>query len=118
MIFKFLKISCIRKIITNATLDLLRKEKDTVDVDAIQIASPNPHVEDQVADMQRAEQVKQAVLALPEASRSVLILREYEWLSYQEIADTLDIPLGTVMSRLNYARKAMRDSLSHLLEES
>jgi RNA polymerase sigma-70 factor (ECF subfamily) len=106
------------RIATNATLDLLRKEKDTVDLDAIQIASPIPHVEDQVADTQRAGQVRQAVLALPEASRSVLALREYEGLSYQEIADTLDIPLGTVMSRLNYARKAMRDSLSHLLEDS
>ena len=53
---------------------------------------------------------------LPPASRSVLILREYEGLSYLEIADTLAIPLGTVMSRLNYARKQLRKSLEVLLE--
>jgi RNA polymerase sigma-70 factor (ECF subfamily) len=38
----------------------------------------------------------------------VLVLREYEALSYQDIADTLNIPLGTVMSRLNYARQQLR----------
>ena len=57
-----------------------------------------------------------AILALPPASRSVLILREYEGLSYQEIADALDIPLGTVMSRLSYARNALKKSLSIHLE--
>jgi len=43
-------------------------------------------------------------------------LREYEGLSYQEIAYTLDIPMGTVMSRLNYARNRIRESLTAYLE--
>jgi RNA polymerase sigma-70 factor (ECF subfamily) len=60
--------------------------------------------------------VQQAVLALPTASRTVLVLREYEGLSYREIADTLNIPIGTVMSRLNYARKRLRESLAPYLE--
>ena len=42
------------------------------------------------------------------AYRVVLVLREYEQLSYQDIASTLDIPIGTVMSRLNYARERLR----------
>jgi RNA polymerase sigma-70 factor (ECF subfamily) len=45
----------------------------------------------------------------------VLVLREYEGLSYQEIAYTLDIPIGTVMSRLNYARSRIRESLAAYL---
>ena len=48
--------------------------------------------------------------------RTTLVLREYEGLSYQEIADTLDVPIGTVMSRLNYARKRLRESLDPHLE--
>jgi RNA polymerase sigma-70 factor (ECF subfamily) len=46
----------------------------------------------------------------------VLILREYEGMTYQEIADALDIPIGTVMSRLNYARRQARQSLRRYLE--
>ncbi|MBN1921345.1 MAG: sigma-70 family RNA polymerase sigma factor, partial [Anaerolineae bacterium] len=60
--------------------------------------------------------VRQAVLALAPASRVVLILREYEGLSYKEIAETLDIPAGTVMSRLNYARTQLRETLRGCLE--
>ena len=63
-----------------------------------------------------AERVRKAVLNLPEAGRAVLILREYEALTYQEIADALDIPLGTVMSRLNYARSQLRKMLEQQLE--
>jgi RNA polymerase sigma-70 factor, ECF subfamily len=60
---------------------------------------------------ERTALVQRAVLSLPDASRAVLVLREYEGLSYHEIADTLGIPLGTVMSRLNYARKLLREKL-------
>ena len=49
--------------------------------------------------------------SLPEAARSVLVLREYGGLSYQEIASVLDVPVGTVMSRLNYARNRLREIL-------
>jgi RNA polymerase sigma-70 factor (ECF subfamily) len=55
--------------------------------------------------------VQQAIQSLPDASRAVLVLKEYEGLSYQEIADALDIPIGTVMSRLNYARRSLREKL-------
>ena len=56
-------------------------------------------------------------MGLPEASRIVLILREYQEMSYQEIAATLEIPIGTVMSRLNYARKNLFSVLLPLQEE-
>jgi RNA polymerase sigma-70 factor (ECF subfamily) len=58
------------------------------------------------------DQVRDAVAALPDSARAALILREYEQLSYQEIAQVLDIPIGTVMSRLSYARQVLRKRLA------
>jgi RNA polymerase sigma-70 factor (ECF subfamily) len=63
-------------------------------------------------------QVRKAIARLSEPLRIVLILREYQELSYQEIAETLDIPTGTVMSRLNTARSQLRQELLILLEEA
>jgi RNA polymerase sigma-70 factor (ECF subfamily) len=78
------------------------------------LALPDPQSGPEAALLQkeRACAVQHAILSLPEASRSVLVLREYGELSYQEIATALNIPLGTVMSRLNTART----QLKHLLE--
>lgn len=104
------------RIATNVALDVLRREKVTVDVDEIPLANPDGSLELRVEGMERVELVRRAVQSLPLASRSVLVMREYEGLSYKEISDALEIPIGTVMSRLNYARKALRRSLSVLLE--
>jgi RNA polymerase sigma-70 factor (ECF subfamily) len=57
------------------------------------------------------ETVQQALADLPVPSREILLLCEVEEMSYQEIAETLAIPIGTVMSRLFRARKALRDLL-------
>jgi RNA polymerase sigma-70 factor, ECF subfamily len=57
------------------------------------------------------ERVARAIATLPEASRETLILREVEGLSYTEIAEALDIPRGTVMSRLHYARRRVQELL-------
>jgi RNA polymerase sigma-70 factor (ECF subfamily) len=56
-----------------------------------------------------------AIEALPVNFREVLLLCEVEEMSYQEIAETLSIPIGTVMSRLSRARKALRGSLQQKL---
>jgi RNA polymerase sigma-70 factor (ECF subfamily) len=58
------------------------------------------------------EQVRAAIQQLPVAFREIILLREYEELSYQEIAALLDCPPGTVMSRLARARSKLRDLLS------
>jgi RNA polymerase sigma-70 factor, ECF subfamily len=58
------------------------------------------------------EQVRAAIQQLPAEFREIIILREYEELSYQEIAVLLHCPLGTVMSRLARARSKLRDVLS------
>jgi RNA polymerase sigma-70 factor (ECF subfamily) len=58
------------------------------------------------------EQVRAAIQQLPLPFREIILLREYEELSYQEIAALLDCPPGTVMSRLARARSKLRDLLS------
>jgi RNA polymerase sigma-70 factor (ECF subfamily) len=56
--------------------------------------------------------VQQALADLPVPFREILLLCEVEEMSYQEISETLAIPIGTVMSRLSRARKALRGQLS------
>jgi RNA polymerase sigma-70 factor (ECF subfamily) len=57
------------------------------------------------------EHVRAAIQQLPLEFREIILLREYEELSYEEIADLLDCPAGTVMSRLARARSKLRDLL-------
>ena len=57
------------------------------------------------------QQINEALAALPVAYREVLVLRELEDLSYNDIARIADIPVGTVMSRLARARGLMREAL-------
>lgn len=56
--------------------------------------------------------VQRAIERLPVAYREVLLLADLEELRYAEIADTLRVPIGTVMSRLSRARRAVREALS------
>jgi RNA polymerase sigma-70 factor (ECF subfamily) len=65
-----------------------------------------------------AEQVRAAIQELPIDFREIILLREYEDLSYQEIANLLDCPVGTVMSRLGRARAKLRVLLSTTLKGS
>jgi RNA polymerase sigma-70 factor, ECF subfamily len=101
------------RIAVNAATDMLRKEKRILpnSVEDLQLIDGRPGPELLASQQERIGLVQKAVLSLPEASRTVLVLREYEDLSYQEISATLDIPIGTVMSRLNYARKLLKDKL-------
>ena len=55
--------------------------------------------------------IKRFVDALPDRLRNVIILREVEGLSYEEISEVMKIPVGTVRSRLHYAREIIKDRL-------
>lgn len=57
------------------------------------------------------DEVTEALQLLPEAFRTVLILSDIESMTYEEIAEILDCPIGTVRSRLHRARKVLRDQL-------
>lgn len=61
------------------------------------------------------EAIGAALQELPEHHRAVLVLREIEGMSYEEMAETLQVPKGTVMSRLFHARKKMQASLAPYL---
>jgi len=104
------------RIATNAALDTLRRQRETVDIEEIPLPSHHSNPEIAAETGEQTAFIQQAVLDLPAASRVVVILREYEGFSYREIADTLDIPIGTVMSRLSYARKQLRLTLAPLME--
>jgi RNA polymerase sigma-70 factor (ECF subfamily) len=101
------------RIAVNAALDVLRrKTEDSVgDEKMHRFTDQAPGPEAALIAKEQAAFLQQAMQSLPEASRSVLVLREYGELSYEEIATVLDIPMGTVMSRLNYARNRLRETL-------
>src|SRR4029077_4015050 len=72
-------------------------------------SSRDPHAA-RVSDLE-GEQVRHAIEQLPLEFREVILLREYEELSYEDIAAMLECPAGTVMSRLARARSKLRDLL-------
>ena len=101
------------RIAVNVGTDMLRKEKRILPdaIEDLHLADGGPGLESLVSQQERTVLVQKAILSLPDASRAVLVLREYEGLSYQEISSTLDIPVGTVMSRLSYARNLLKAKL-------
>ena len=62
------------------------------------------------------EQIRQALGRLPVQQREMLLLSDVEELSYKEIAETLGVPIGTVMSRISRARRALRELLSSKMQ--
>lgn len=63
-----------------------------------------------------SDKIRQALDTLPEYHRAVILLREVEGMSYEEIAEVLDVPKGTIMSRLFHARRKMQDQLQPYLD--
>ena len=81
-----------------------------VDLDAARDGSP----EGALLRRDLADQLNRAVAALPSEFREVIVLRELHDLSYKEIAAIIDVPIGTVMSRLSRARRLLMDALPEL----
>jgi RNA polymerase sigma-70 factor (ECF subfamily) len=77
----------------------------------LEAASASRSTEDIVIEHFTEGEVKAAVDALPEAFRMPVLLADVEGFHYKEIAEILDIPIGTVMSRLHRGRKALQKSL-------
>jgi RNA polymerase sigma-70 factor, ECF subfamily len=101
-------------ILRNIWLNQLRKRWSTsglaeIEADELADAALDPLTE-HINKIER-EQVRSAIQQLPLKFREIIILREYENLSYQEIAAVLNCPSGTVMSRLTRARSKLRNLL-------
>jgi RNA polymerase sigma-70 factor (ECF subfamily) len=112
------------RILTNTFINTYRakqrrpQETDLGDMEDLylyrRIGQVNPasvSAEDQLLDLFTDDEVKAALEELPEAFRLPVLLADVEEFSYKEIAEMLDIPIGTVMSRLHRGRKAMHKRL-------
>ncbi len=107
----------VRRIAVNYILDMRKKKKvNTVSMTTeeddeweIKDTGSNPRDEKFKVDQERL--VMEAIEQMPEKYRMILLLRHFEQLSYEEIADALAIPLGTVMTQLHRARHQLADIL-------
>lgn len=108
-------------IMRNAWLNHLRHKKSGPRFVELELGEPvvgeaqeNPHVV-YLRKLER-RQVREAIDSLPHAYREIVVLRDIEGLTYQEIANVLDCPAGTVMSRLGRARGKLRKLLTSRFE--
>src|SRR5207245_6440971 len=107
----------LHRVAAHAVPDALRRRRPVVSLDGM--AQPPASRESDPMDvatrhdLQKA--VRQAIASLPSHYRDTIALQAFGELSYAEIAKTLDVPLGTVMSRLNGAKRLLRERLGDLV---
>ena len=106
------------RIARNLAYDMLRRSQrvDFVALEpehAAQLVDTAPTPEAVLHGVQRLRQLEAALALLPTEQREVLLLREIENLSYDEIAAVLDLPLGTIKSRIARARRALAETMPH-----
>jgi len=77
----------------------------------LEAAAAGRSAEEEVLEHFTESDVKRAIEALPEQFRMAVLLADVEGFSYKEIAEILDVPIGTVMSRLHRGRKALQKAL-------
>ena len=82
-----------------------------------EIASPATSALEDLEDHERKRFVRAAVDRLSDDHREIIVLKNFKEHSYREIADLLGIPMGTVMSRLFYARQALRELIEEIERE-
>lgn len=111
------------RILTNCYLDRKKRDRDKATVSLDQPSGPSGEMERQIEDDApgpddlaeqdaRESTVQAALQKLPEYQQAMLVMFHVEMLSYEEIAAALDLPIGTVKSRLNRARVALREQLA------
>lgn len=116
------------RIVTNVYLDERKKQKshmhtsleDYIDLEensvTRQIEDGRPTPDNVVEQGERDDLLKQAIQELPEYQRMMVVLYHTQSKSYEEIADIMKLPIGTVKSRLNRARLALKEKLEPIRE--
>lgn len=106
-------VSWLCSILANCWHDHLRGRKNTADIDEVDECDlpEGCRPEDGCLQNEIVMRVRQAVARLPDGQREVVALVDLEEFSYAEVAAILDIPMGTVMSRLSRARLALKEKL-------
>ncbi len=109
-------IHWLHRVVANAVTDELRRKRSTLPLDAmVNPPESNEGDPEDVAgqhDVQRA--VREAIAGLPARYRDIITLQVFHELTYEEIARRLQLPLGTVMWRLNMAKRLLRKRLHDL----
>lgn len=102
-------------IVRNRSKNLVRREalRETEEVPAgARSRIPTPDRAAETAELR--EQLKEALVALPELQRQIVLLHDLEGWKHREIAERLELPCGTVRSHLHFARKALRRALERI----
>jgi RNA polymerase sigma-70 factor (ECF subfamily) len=98
-------------ILRNTCFNFLRKRKRARTVCLDYVPERMVATEDEGRRAEVKRQVWRAIAALPDGIREVMVLKYFEEMSYREIADAVGCPIGTVMSRLYYGRKKLKQAL-------
>ena len=106
------------KILKNLCLNFIRDSKKTAKYKFLEpvenlASSDNPVHSFEEEELQK--QVQGALFSLPTKDREIIILKEFQGVSYKEISELMEIPIGSVMSKLYYARKKMAEKLRGVL---
>lgn len=109
----------LHRIVRNTCLNHLKRRKrrgetslDALTEEGFDARDGGPDPMESSEDEEQRQRIKAAMARLSPTQQEILRLRHMLELSYAEIADTLGVPIGTVMSRLHAARKALKDTLS------
>ena len=117
----------VRRIVRNSVIDLQRRKAvrraDSLDSDgfegeSLEVIDLESNASERAVSHERRKIVWNSLGDLAEGQREIVVLREYQDLSYQEIAALLEVPIGTVMSRLHRARIELRKKVLDRLDDS
>jgi RNA polymerase sigma-70 factor, ECF subfamily len=110
-----------RRVVTNLSINSLQRTRRPGALPELS-DDPSLHTRDRAHDQsdtdENLQRVRAAMDRLDDSKRAILMLRAHEQLSYEEIAEHLGVPVGTVMSRLNRARAALLDEMKRDLKHA